>query len=56
MTLNDRLVLIRSHMDSIDRAVKRDDYAAITTFFESISEAAKEGAEYSAQLVDETKI
>jgi hypothetical protein len=45
MTLQDRLVVIRSNLDSIDRAVKAQTPDAIATFFSSIASVASEGAE-----------
>lgn len=48
MTLNDRIVLIDSHMDSIKRALKRGDDDSLNTvgqFMDSIAKVAAEGSE-----------
>lgn len=48
MTLNDRLVLIESHLNSIKRALKRGDEDSLSTvgqFLNSIAEVAREGSD-----------
>lgn len=52
MTLNDRLVLITSNMESINRAIKRGDYSSVSTFLDSIGAIAKEGAELAKDMED----
>lgn len=51
MTLNDTLVLIKSHHSSIERAMRTGNYETIGTFFEAIENAAREGKDYAAAMV-----
>lgn len=50
ITIPDQLVLIKSHVAAIERAMRTSNYEAIATFFEGIENAAKAGKDYAAGM------
>lgn len=51
ITITDQLTIIKSHVASIERAMRNDQYHSIMTFFEAIAMAANVGANYATGMI-----